>query len=125
LRFLADMGVSLAVVRWLRSEGHDATHLREESLERLGDPDIFNKAIAEDRVILTFDLDFGEIAALSKGTSAKVIVFRLRNTRAANVIAGLLLCSRTLRLNSISARWLALRRADTEFGVYRSGEDRQ
>ena len=83
------MGVSLEVVRWLRNEGHDAVHLREESLGRLTDPNIFAKALAEDRVILTFDLDFGEIAALSRGTLAKVVVFRLRNARAANVIARL------------------------------------
>jgi predicted nuclease of predicted toxin-antitoxin system len=89
LRFLADMGVSLEVVRWLRSEGHDAVHLREQSLETSADPEVFAKALAEDRVILTFDLDFNEIAALSKGAPAKVIVFRLRNTRATNVIGRL------------------------------------
>jgi predicted nuclease of predicted toxin-antitoxin system len=59
LRFLADMGVSLEVVRWLRAEGHDAVHLREESLERLVDPQVFAKSIAENRILLTFDLDFG------------------------------------------------------------------
>lgn len=40
LRFLADMGVSWRVVEWLRSQGYDAKHLREEGLERLFDPDI-------------------------------------------------------------------------------------
>ena len=83
------MGVSLEVVRWLRSNGHDAIHLRDQSLDRLSDPEVFAKAIADDRVLLTFDLDFGEIAALSKGSLAKVIVFRLRNARPANVIARL------------------------------------
>ena len=83
------MGVSVEVVRWLRSEGHDAIHLREQSLQRLADPQVFTKSIEEDWVLLTFDLDFGEIAALSKGKPGKVIVFRLRNTRAANVIARL------------------------------------
>jgi len=37
LRFLADMGVSVEVVRWLRNQGHDSVHLRELSLERLPD----------------------------------------------------------------------------------------
>lgn len=83
------MGVSLEVVRWLRAAGHDAVHLREQSLERLADLQVFTKSIAENRILLTFDLDFGEIAALSKGSPAKVIVFRLRNARAANVIARL------------------------------------
>ena len=48
--------------------------------------DIFDKAIAESRVIVTFDLDFGEIVALSKGRKTGVILFRLRNTRTSFVI---------------------------------------
>ena len=81
LRFLADMGVSWRVVEWLRSQGYNAKHLREEGLGRLVDSDIFAKALLEHRVVLTFDLDFGEIAAFSKGQIVSVIVFRLRNTR--------------------------------------------
>jgi predicted nuclease of predicted toxin-antitoxin system len=83
------MGVSMEVVRWLRNEGHDAVHLREQSLQRLPDPEVFAKSIEEKRILLTFDLDFGEIAAFSRGLLGKVVVFRLRNTRATNVIARL------------------------------------
>ncbi len=61
MRFLADLGVDMHIVRWLREQGHDATHLREEGLMRLPDEQIFIKGIAEERVILTFDLDLGEI----------------------------------------------------------------
>ncbi len=89
MRFLADMGVSAKVVSWLREHGHDATHLRDEGLQRLPDREIFGKAVAENRVILTFDLDFGEIAALSEGEKCSIIVFRLRNTRTPHVIARL------------------------------------
>jgi predicted nuclease of predicted toxin-antitoxin system len=83
------MGISLEVARWLRGAGHDVLHLREQSLERLPDSDIFAKALAENRVVLTFDLDFGEIAAIAGRTEAKVVVFRLRNARATNVIGRL------------------------------------
>jgi len=86
LRFLADMGVSLRVVEWLRREGHDTVHLRDEGLQRLPNGDIFAKADAERRVILTFDLDFGELVALAKGRSVSVVVFRLRDTRTQTVI---------------------------------------
>ena len=79
--FLADMGVSRSVVEWLRSEGHDAIHLREEGLQKLSDPGIFQKGGMEDRVILTFDLGFGELIASSRQT-VSVIVYRLRNARA-------------------------------------------
>ncbi len=86
MRFLADMGLSIQVVEWLKSQGHEAVHLREEGLHRLPNGEIFMKASSEKRIILTFDLDFGEIAALAKGDKASVVVFRLHNTRTFHVI---------------------------------------
>jgi len=86
MRFLADMGVSTRVVEWLRNNGHDAKHLREEGLHRMPNGEIFTKAIHEDRIIITFDLDFGEIVALSKGKRASVILFRLHNTRTSHLL---------------------------------------
>ena len=86
MRFLADMGVDRRTVRWLQQNGDDATHIGDEGLHRLPDSDIFDKADAERRVILTFDLDFGEIAALSRGRIVSVVLFRLRNTRTPHVI---------------------------------------
>ena len=86
MRFLADMGVSTGVVEWLRNNGHDAKHLREEGLHRMPNGEIFAKAILEDRIIITFDLDFGKIVALSKGKRASVILFRLHNTRASHLL---------------------------------------
>ena len=89
MRFLADMCVDLRIVEWLRSRGHDVTHLGEEGLHRLSDREIFTKAGGERRTILTFDLDFGEIAASAADQGIGIIVFRLRNTRTAHVIARL------------------------------------
>jgi predicted nuclease of predicted toxin-antitoxin system len=86
MRFLADMGVNLQIVQWLRQNGDDAVHLRDEGLQRLPDSMIFDKAFSEGRVILTFDLDFGEIAALSGGRIVSVILFRLHNTRTPHVL---------------------------------------
>jgi predicted nuclease of predicted toxin-antitoxin system len=86
MRFLADMGVDVRIVDWLRRHGHDATHVRDEGLHRSPNGEIFEKAAAEDRVVLTFDLDFGEIAALTKGRKASVVLFRLHNTRTPHVM---------------------------------------
>ena len=61
------MGVSLEVVRWLRSNGHDAVHLRDQSLNRLSDPEVFAKAVAEDRVLLT--LSRRSVRSLPEGRS--------------------------------------------------------
>jgi predicted nuclease of predicted toxin-antitoxin system len=86
MRFLADMGVSQKVVEWLRTNGHDAVHLRDEGLQRLPNGEIFQKAGREQRIVLTFDLDFGEILASSAGQIVSVVLFRLRNTRTDFVI---------------------------------------
>jgi predicted nuclease of predicted toxin-antitoxin system len=81
VRFLVDMCVDVRLAAWLNNYGHDATHLRDEGLQRLANGAIFEKAIAESRIVVTFDLDFGEIVALTKGHKIGVILFRLRNTR--------------------------------------------
>ena len=53
MRFLADMGVPGSIIVQLRQRGHDAVHLREQDLQRLPDDEIFQKAIAENRILLT------------------------------------------------------------------------
>ena len=75
MRFLCDMGVWRKVSAWLRIQGHECSHLGEERLERLPNGHIFAKALAENRVVLTFDLDFGEIAAFAGDRFASVISF--------------------------------------------------
>jgi predicted nuclease of predicted toxin-antitoxin system len=80
------MGVSQRLVVWLRQQGHDAIHLRDQGLRRLPNGDIFTKAADEQRIILTWDLDFTEILALSGTNTVSAVVFRLLNTRSANVI---------------------------------------
>jgi predicted nuclease of predicted toxin-antitoxin system len=82
MRFLADMGISGLTVAWLRGEGHDAVHLRDEGLQRLSDPEITGKARAEDRVLLTMDLDFGYLMAVSGEQLPSVVLFRLSDERA-------------------------------------------
>jgi predicted nuclease of predicted toxin-antitoxin system len=86
LRFLADAGISKRIVEWLRTQAHDAMHLREQGLQRLPDREVFAKASAERRVVLTFDLDYGEIVALSPSPAASVILFRLHDTSTPHVI---------------------------------------
>ena len=82
------MGVDLRVVRRLRQQGHDAVHLRDEGLHRAPDEAIFAKALHEDRIVLTFDLDFGSLAALVRDQPARVILFRLHNARAGRPACG-------------------------------------
>lgn len=76
MKFLADMGISPATVAWLNQQGHDAKHLSEERLHKLSDREIFDKADREKRIVLTTDLDFGEIAVSTASTKISVLIFR-------------------------------------------------
>jgi predicted nuclease of predicted toxin-antitoxin system len=85
MKFLADMGISPHVVEELRQKGHDAVHLAEQGLNRMVDGDILQKVREEDRVLLSHDLDFGELLAASGGILPSVIIFRLTDMRVPNV----------------------------------------
>jgi predicted nuclease of predicted toxin-antitoxin system len=77
MQFLADAGISRKTVAFLRLRGHDAVHVRELLLQRATDSELVDKARAESRVLLTFDLDFGEILALGVLKHPSVVIHRL------------------------------------------------
>ncbi len=79
MKFLADMGISLRTVEWLRQLGHDVVHLRDRGLQKLPDDEILALASIEQRIILTIDLDFAQLLAISKQALPSVILFRLGN----------------------------------------------
>jgi predicted nuclease of predicted toxin-antitoxin system len=85
MRFLADMGISPSAVSALCSSGHDATHLADLALHTLPDGAILEKARAESRVVLTSDLDFGELLAAGGANLPSVVIFRLHDMRPANI----------------------------------------
>ena len=82
MRFLADAGISPRTVEFLRGHGHTAIHVRELGMQRAPDRLVVEKARAEESVILTFDLDFGEILALGVLARPSVMIFRLSDERA-------------------------------------------
>ena len=85
MKFLADMGISPASVANLRAQGFDAVHLHEKGLDQMDDRDILEKARVEGRVVLTHDLDFGDLLALSGDELPSVVIFRLKDMRSPSV----------------------------------------
>jgi predicted nuclease of predicted toxin-antitoxin system len=75
LRFLADESCDFAVVRGLRSSGHDVRALAEET-SRTDDRDVIALAAQENRVLLTEDKDFGWLAYVSGAEHHGVILLR-------------------------------------------------
>lgn len=89
MRFLLDMGISSRVASWLRNQGYDAIHLNDENLFQLPDKVIMEKAMSENRIILTADMDFGQLLALNKLQQASVIQFRVSDFTPINIEAKL------------------------------------
>jgi len=85
MKFLADMGISPQSITFLRRLGFDAVHLHELGLDRSSDKEIVVKAQNEGYVVLTHDLDFSELLALSGAKLPSVIILRLQNMRTRNV----------------------------------------
>ncbi len=85
MKFLADMGISQTTVKWLNKEGFDTIHVRDINMHRSLDAEILLKAKDEKRIVLTCDLDFGDLLAASREYTPSVIIFRLENETPANV----------------------------------------
>jgi predicted nuclease of predicted toxin-antitoxin system len=85
MRFLADAGISQATVEFLRELGHQADHVRSLGLARAPDHELVERARADSSVIVTFDLDFGELLALGVFDRPSVVILRLADERSASV----------------------------------------
>jgi predicted nuclease of predicted toxin-antitoxin system len=85
MRFLADAGISPKTVEFLRRLGHDAIHVRELSMQRAPDRLIAEKARIDNRILLTFDLDFGAILAFGVVNRPSTMIFRLADETADSV----------------------------------------
>lgn len=76
--FLADENISPESADHLEALGYSCHSLRREGPWRLNDAEIVAMAKRERRIILTHDLDFGEIYYFAEGGEIGIIVLRLR-----------------------------------------------
>lgn len=90
MRFLLDECVSARLSGLLRDAGHDAVHAQEQELLGAADDVVMATALAESRVLVSMDTDFGELLAKSNASLPSVILFR-RVGRTADEQAAVLL----------------------------------
>jgi predicted nuclease of predicted toxin-antitoxin system len=74
MKFMLDMGISPKTAVFLRNLGYDAIHLHELKSDRSTDPTVMQMARNEERILLTHDLDFGQLIAAS-GANALALLF--------------------------------------------------
>lgn len=81
MRFLVDESLSWRLAELLAAEGHDALHVRDLGMISADDRAILDRAISENRVVLTQDTDFGTLLASGAPARASVVLFRLADGR--------------------------------------------
>ena len=82
MKFFIDQPISPMLAAWLRSQeggSHDAVHARERGLSHAPDTQLFALAVAESRILVTADLDFARIIALSGLDGPGLVLFRAGN----------------------------------------------
>lgn len=84
-KFLLDANLSPTTANHLRDSGFDIKSITEERLGHLLDEDVVEMAKKERRIIITFDLDFGEIYHEKEHRKIGIIVLRLNNQTPENV----------------------------------------
>lgn len=76
MKFLVDMPLSPQLAVWLREHGHDADHVSAIGLHNAKDHRILEIARQQNRIIITADLDFPQLLAISHAADPGVILFR-------------------------------------------------
>ncbi len=77
LRLLANENFSDDAIEALRLAGHDVAWIRTDA-PGSSDPDVLARAQAEDRILITFDKDFGELAFRAGLSAASgIVLFRI------------------------------------------------
>jgi len=76
MKFLRDMPVSLLLLDVLQAHGHEGVHAHQIGKERASDDELLEIARRESRVIITADLDFPRLMALSLAQGPGLILFR-------------------------------------------------
>jgi predicted nuclease of predicted toxin-antitoxin system len=65
-----------ALALWLTGEGHDAVHALDIALGRAPDTEIIARAVTDKRTIITADLDYPRLLALSRAIEPSLVLFR-------------------------------------------------
>jgi len=90
LRLYLDQMLNLQVGETLREEGYDVVRASEAGQSRSDDYEILQKAISENRILITLDDDFGDWAILPLSEHSGVIRLKINPTTSKKIIELLL-----------------------------------
>lgn len=82
MRFLIDNALSPALAELLRNAGYAAVHVRDLGLRSADDITRFERAAADDLVVVSADTAFGTLLASRDSAKPSVVLFRGEGSRA-------------------------------------------
>jgi predicted nuclease of predicted toxin-antitoxin system len=112
MRLLADLHIAPRTVEFLRTLGHDVRRVTDLLPANASDEAIVERAAHERRTILTQDLDFSSIIALSGRPTPSLLSLRLNSSKVELV-------------NSVLQRMLPILESDLEQGAIVTVEDQR
>lgn len=112
MRLLADLHIAPRTVEFLRTLGHDVVRVTDLLPADSADEVIVERAAQERRTILTQDLDFSSIIALSGRQTPSLLSLRLNSSKVEIV-------------NAVLQRMLPALESDLEQGVIATIEDQR
>ncbi len=84
MKFLLDENIDARLKAFLADLGHDATIVGQDYPASLQDADVLAIAEREGRILITNDIDFGELVIRERRPHAGIILFRVRPATFAN-----------------------------------------
>ena len=78
MKFKVDENLPAEYAEILRAAGHEADTVADQKLTGADDAALFERCQAEHRILLTLDLDFGNVRAYPPRSHSGVVVFRPR-----------------------------------------------
>ncbi|EKE06395.1 MAG: hypothetical protein ACD_19C00014G0009 [uncultured bacterium] len=117
IKFLLDANLSPKTSKYLTKLGFDSKSITEEKLGYLKDSEIIKITKKEKRIIITFDLDFGEIYHQKESGNMGIIVLRLENQTPENVnsILDQFLSKETDKLKQNIKSLIVIKKGSTRF----------
>ena len=107
MRVKLDENLPIQLKRLFTESGHDAATVVDEGLGGAPDTEIAAICIAEERVLITLDLDFADIRTYPPKAYAGIIVFRLpRAVRDAVLDVGAVLIARLRESSPEGQLWI-------------------
>lgn len=87
MKFLLNMNIPRSLGIKLMQNGHEYRHVGDIGMFQSDDINIVQFAKENEEIIITHDLDYGNILAFSGDSSPSVIIFRLRNSHPNNLFS--------------------------------------